>query len=379
MAVLAQQGGLHDALIVNTCTVTAQAEAQARQAIRRAARLAPERPIIVTGCAATLDPGAWAALPGVIRVLSNSEKLAGQSWGAGADAVPAVTRQRARAFIEVQQGCDHHCTFCVIRIARGASRSWALDDVVGACRQAVARGQLEVILSGVDLASWCVGTRGLPELVRACLAVPGLSRLRLSSLDPAAVTDGLLALWGSEERLAPALHLSAQHGHALILKHMRRRHTPDEMLSLATKARAERPDIAFSADLIAGFPTETDAHHQASLRFIETLGPAALHVFPYSSRPGTPAARLTPLPNAVVRARAAELRAAGDACAVQAASDRVGMTELAIFEGPTEARTGQGLRLRLLEGAMERGSAVKLRVVAAQGTLLLAEGAHGTG
>jgi threonylcarbamoyladenosine tRNA methylthiotransferase MtaB len=218
MASLAAAGGLSHALIVNTCAVTAEAESQARQAIRRAAREAPGRPIIVTGCAATLAPASWAALPGVTRVLGNPEKLQPQSWGAPETPTPpAATRTRARAFLEVQQGCDHHCTFCVIRLARGPSRTWALDDVLGATRQAVARGQQEVILTGVDLASWQDGAAGLAALVRACLGVPGLARLRLSSLDPAAVGADMLALWRDEPRLAPFLHLSAQHGDGLIL------------------------------------------------------------------------------------------------------------------------------------------------------------------
>ena len=291
MASLAAAGGLSHALIVNTCAVTAEAESQARQAIRRAAREAPGRPIIVTGCAATLAPASWAALPGVTRVLGNPEKLQPQSWGAPETPTPpAATRTRARAFLEVQQGCDHHCTFCVIRLARGPSRTWALDDVLGATRQAVARGQQEVILTGVDLASWQDGAAGLAALVRACLGVPGLARLRLSSLDPAAVGADMLALWRDEPRLAPFLHLSAQHGDGLILKRMRRRHGPDTVPELAKAARAARPDMALGADLIAGFPTEEEDHHAASLALIEALRPAQLHVFPYSARPGTAAA-----------------------------------------------------------------------------------------
>jgi len=374
MAALAAAGGLTHALIVNTCAVTAEAESQARQAIRRAAREAPGRPIIVTGCAATLAPAAWAALPGVARVLGNPDKLRAESWGAPpATTPPAATQSRARAFLEVQQGCDHHCTFCVIRVARGPSRAWALDDVVGATRQAVARGQLEVILTGVDLASWREGAAGLAELARACLAVPGLARLRLSSLDPAAVPAGLLALWGDEARLAPFLHLSAQHGDALILKRMRRRHSPEAALALAEAARAARPDMAIGADLIAGFPTEEAAHHAASLALVEALRPAALHVFPYSARPGTAAARLPALPGPLVRARAAELRAAGAAHAQAAARSRVGSLEQAIFDSATEATTAQGLRLRLTQGSAPRGSLRALRVTGTEGATLLAE------
>ena len=374
MAALAAAGGLTHALIVNTCAVTAEAESQARQAIRRAAREQPGRPIIVTGCAATLAPAAWAALPGVVRVLGNTEKLLAESWGAAPGLTPpAATQRRARAFLEVQQGCDHHCTFCVIRVARGASRAWAMDDVLGATRQAVARGQLEVILTGVDLASWREGAAGLAELARACLGVPGLARLRLSSLDPAAVPAELLALWADEPRLAPFLHLSAQHGDALILKRMRRRHSPETALALAEAARAARPDMAIGADLIAGFPTEEAAHHDASLALVEALRPAALHVFPYSARPGTAAARLPALPGPLVRARAAALRAAGAGHAQAAARARVGLLEQAIFDSATEATTAQGFRLRLTRGTAPRGALRALRVTGCDGAILLAE------
>ena len=377
MASLAAAGGLREALIVNTCAVTAEAEAQARQSIRRAAREQPGRPIIVTGCAASLAPAAWAALPGVVRVLGNSDKLRAESWGAPEAPPPAATQRRARAFLEVQQGCDHHCTFCVIRIARGPSRAWALDDVVGATRQAVARGQLEVILTGVDLASWREGGAGLPALVRACLAVPGLARLRLSSLDPAAVEAGLLTLWRNEARLAPFLHLSAQHGDALMLKRMRRRHAPQAVLELAAAAREARPDMALGADLIAGFPTEEEAHHARSLALVEALRPTALHVFPYSARPGTPAALLPPVPPPIIRVRAASLRATGQRHAEAAAVRRIGCLEHAIFDTPTDATTAQGLRVRLTVGTAARGSLRIVRVLKTDGATLLAEADHG--
>jgi threonylcarbamoyladenosine tRNA methylthiotransferase MtaB len=374
MAALAAAGGLHDALIVNTCAVTAEAEAQARQAIRRAAREAPGRPIIVTGCAATLAPAAWAALPGVARVLGNSEKLSPAAWGApDMPVAPAATARRARAFLEVQQGCDHECTFCVIRIARGPSRGMGMEAVLGAARQAVARGQREVVLTGVDLASWAEDGHDLSHLARAVLAIPGLGRLRLSSLDPAAIPEGLWALWRDEARLAPFLHLSAQHADGLMLKRMRRRHGAGDAEALADRARSIRPDMALSADLIAGFPTEDDAAHAANLALVAALRPSALHVFPYSARPGTAAARMPALPVAVARARAAELRAAGAASAQAFAETRLGAVEQAIFETATEATTAHGLRLRLTRGMAPRGALRPVRVTAREGATLLAE------
>ncbi len=376
MAALATAGGLRDALIVNTCAVTAEAEAQARQAIRRAARDAPARPIIVTGCAATLAPARWAALPGVARVLTNDEKLRAESWNAPEAPPPAATIRRARAFLEVQQGCDHECTFCVIRVARGASRIWAPDDVLGAARQAVARGQREVVLTGVDLASWQDGARDIAWLARAVLAVPGLARLRLSSLDPAAVPDALFDLWRDEARLAPFLHLSAQHGDGLVLKRMKRRHAPEVVPALAARLRAVRADAAISLDLIAGFPTETAAAHAQSLALLDALHPVAVHVFPYSARPGTPAARMPALHSDVVRARAAALRASAAGHAEAAARARIGATEDVIFETAREGITAQGLRLRATTD-MPRAGLRAMRVTGTEAAILLGEAAHG--
>ncbi|MCX7932662.1 MAG: radical SAM protein [Rhodovarius sp.] len=375
MAALAAAGGMRDALIVNTCAVTAEAEAQGRQAIRRAARAHPGRPIIVTGCAASLDPAAWAALPGVARVIPNAEKLSPASWGAPAGAIPPpVSSGRARAFLGVQQGCDHACTFCVIRIARGPARAVALEEAVAAARAAIAHGQREVVLTGVDLASWREGGRDLSHLVRALLALPGLLRVRLSSLDPAAVPPDLIRLWAEEEGLAPSLHLAAQHGDALMLKRMRRRHSPAQAIALAEAVRAARPDLALGLDLIAGFPTETAAQHAASIALIEVLRPAFLHVFPYSPRPGTPAARMPALPPALVRERAAALRAAGQPHALAAARARLGKLEQVLFDTPNEGVTAQGLRLRAADGERARGAVERLRVRAVEGAVLLGEG-----
>lgn len=349
--------GLGSAIIVNTCAVTAEAERQARQAIRRAARARPGVPIIVTGCAAQIDPVAWAALPGVHRVLGNAEKLQAHNWRPGADAgvgdimaqpaagavpVPAAFAGRARAFLQVQQGCDHRCSFCIIPFGRGPSRSVPMGAVVAQARALVAAGHRELVLTGVDLTSYGGDLPGRPrlgQLARRLLAlVPELPRLRLSSLDPEEIDDDLWGLLATEPRLMPHLHLSLQAGSDLILKRMKRRHSRAGALASIARARALRPGIAIGADLIAGFPTETEALFAETLDFVETAQLPLLHVFPYSERSGTPAARMPPVPVATRRARAAALRAlaAGPAffaaldgrrIAVLAESDRAGHSE----------------------------------------------------
>lgn len=308
-------------LIVNTCAVTAEAEAQARQAIRRAHRDDPARRILVTGCAAQIRPAAWAALPGVARVVGNGDKLDPARWGEGVRAItretPAVAAAggTTRAFVAVQNGCDWDCTFCAIPAGRGPSRSVPLAEVVAAVRlQAEGLGKREVVLTGVDIASWRQGELRLGDLVREVLrAVPGLPRLRLSTLDPAAMDEALWRALAEEPRLMPQLHLSAQHGADLILKRMKRRHRRRDLFALAERARRLRPGVALGADLLAGFPTESEAHHADSLSLVAGAGLAQLHVFPFSARPGTPAARMPQLPGDLRRARAAALRAAGEA------------------------------------------------------------------
>ena len=321
--------GAADTVIVNTCAVTAEAERQARQAIRRLARERPEARIVVTGCAAQIDPAAWSALPNVHRVLGNTEKLQPESWTQGAGslvgdimaaretAAHLVTEfaGRARAFVQVQQGCDHRCTFCIIPFGRGPNRSVPVGAVVAQVRALVETGFREVVLTGVDIASYgpdLPGRPGLGQLVRRLLAqVPELARLRLSSLDPAAIDADLWRLIADEPRLMPHLHLSLQAGSELILKRMRRRHSPADAAAVIERARAARPGIAIGADLIAGFPTETDALFQETLDFVATNALPFLHVFPYSERPGTPAARMPSVPKPLRKERAARLREAG--------------------------------------------------------------------
>jgi threonylcarbamoyladenosine tRNA methylthiotransferase MtaB len=321
--------GQTDTVVVNTCAVTAEAERQARQAIRKIARERPEARIVVTGCAVQIDPAAWAGLPNVHRVLGNDDKLKPESWlqGAGSavsdimaareTAAHLVTEfaSRARAFVQVQQGCDHRCTFCIIPFGRGPNRSVPIGVIADQVRTLVAGGYQEVVLTGVDVASYGPDLPGAPSLGqmirRVLLAVPELPRLRLSSIDPAAIDDDLWRLIAEEPRLMPHLHLSLQAGSDLILKRMRRRHSRAEAMAVVHRARDLRPGIAIGADLIAGFPTETDALFDDTLRFVREAALPYLHVFPYSERPGTPAARMPSVPKPVRKQRAAALREAG--------------------------------------------------------------------
>ena len=348
--------GLGDAVIVNTCAVTAEAERQARQAIRRARRDHPDARIIVTGCAATLAPERYAALGEVDLVLDNGAKLRPESYApthprpSAGPLSPAVREKerlpgesrRARAYLQVQQGCDHRCTFCIIPFARGPSRSVPLAAVAAQARDLVAGGAGEIVLTGVDLTGYGADLPDRPSLgqtVRALLAaVPELRRLRLSSLDPSEIDGDLWDLIGGERRLMPHLHLSLQAGDDLILKRMKRRHSRAQAIATARRARELRPGIMIGADLIAGFPTETDDMFRRSLDLIGECGIAQLHVFPYSPRPGTPASRMPPVDPAVVRTRAARLRAAAAAALAVDLARRVGRIGNVLVEGPGRGR-----------------------------------------
>ena len=344
----AAAAGLGDAVIVNTCAVTAEAERQARQAIRRARRRRPEATIIVTGCAAELSPNRYAALPEVDRVLGNRAKLQPQSYlpQGGASADPAETaghlvdgfEGKSRAFLAVQQGCDHRCTFCIIPYARGPSRSAPMGLVADRARRLVAAGHREIVLTGVDLTAYGAdlpGTPSLGQMARRLLAaVPELERLRLSSLDPAEIDEELWRLLAEEPRLMPHLHLSLQAGDDLILKRMKRRHSRAEAIAVARRARALRSEVALGADLITGFPTETEDMFRRSLDLVAECGLAFVHVFPYSVRPGTPAARMPRLPDPVVKERAARLRAAGEAALAAELRSRVGSETDVLIERP---------------------------------------------
>ena len=317
------------AIVVNTCAVTAEAERQARQTIRKLHRENPGTPIIVTGCAAQLNAPGFAAMEEVSRVVGNAEKLDPAALfgnaleGVAVSDIMAATETaphlvsglegRTRAFVQVQQGCDHRCTFCIIPFARGPNRAVTPDAVVAQVRKLVDGGHAEVVLTGVDIASYRHDdAEGLGWLAARILKdVPSLKRLRLSSLDPAVMDEDLFALLAGEDRLMPHLHLSVQSGDDMVLKRMKRRHLTADVTKFIERARAARPDVVFGADLIAGFPTETDAMHETTLRRVEDWGLAFLHVFPFSARPGTPAADMPRVAGEVVRERAQALRALG--------------------------------------------------------------------
>ena len=377
-----------DTIVVNTCAVTAEAERQARQAIRRAHREHPESRIVVTGCAAQIAPDKWATLPGVARVLGNTEKLSALSWSpdapsavadimAARDTAPQLVTEfggRARAFVQVQQGCDHRCTFCVIPFGRGPNRSVPLGAIAEQLRTLVAGGWREVVLTGVDIASYGTDLPGRPSLgqaVRRLLAlVPDLPRLRLSSIDPAAIDDDLWRLLADEPRLMPHLHLSVQAGADLILKRMKRRHRRADILSVVARARALRPGIAIGADLIAGFPTETDELFADTLHLVEAADIPFLHVFPYSERPGTPAARMPAVPPSLRRERAARLRAAGRANAARFFAAQIGHVAAVLAETAEGGHTEHFAPVRV---PATPGALLRARVVAANDDGLLAE------
>ena len=348
-AIRTMAGHLAETVIVNTCAVTTEAERQARQAIARLRRERPGATIIATGCAVQIDPARWAAIPGVARIVGNQEKLQPGTWHGRANAVAPIASARghvpaalpgiegrARAFLDVQQGCDHACTFCIIPQGRGTSRSVPAEAVAAHVRRLAAEGHHEVVLTGVDLASWgrdLPDRPGVAQLLRDVLThAPQLARLRLSSLDPAMLDDAFWDVFAAEQRLMPHLHLSVQAGSDMVLKRMRRRHGRGDVLSVIGRARHVRPGTAVGADLIAGFPTETEAQAEDSVRLLQEACIPYVHVFPYSARPGTPAARMPQLPVAVRRGRAARLRAAARPYAAAAHRALIGQDVAVVAE-----------------------------------------------
>ncbi|MPY73366.1 MAG: tRNA (N(6)-L-threonylcarbamoyladenosine(37)-C(2))-methylthiotransferase MtaB [Alphaproteobacteria bacterium] len=388
----ARDAGLGNAIIFNTCAVTAEAERQARQAIRKARRENPGARIIVTGCAAQVGADGFAAMPEVDSVIGNGEKLRPESYaGAGGPRVDVgnimateetahhlITgfEDRARAFVQVQNGCDHRCTFCIIPYGRGNSRSVPAGAVVEQARLLVEAGYNEIVLTGVDITSYGADLPGRPslgQLARRLLTlVPELRRLRLSSIDAVEVDDDLLDLIAREPRLMPHLHLSLQAGHDMILKRMKRRHTRADAVAFCRRVRDLRPDVVFGADLIAGFPTETEEMFQASLDLVADCGLTWLHVFPYSARPGTPAARMPQLPKPVRRERAARLRDAGATAAAAFLAARVGSTAQVLVERDGRGRTEHFAPIAL-DAPVADGTLVRARVAAASGDRLIGQ------
>ncbi|HXS42495.1 MAG TPA: tRNA (N(6)-L-threonylcarbamoyladenosine(37)-C(2))-methylthiotransferase MtaB [Stellaceae bacterium] len=379
----AHAAGLGDAVIINTCAVTAEAERQARQAIRRARRAHPKARLIVTGCAAQIDPQRYAAMAEVDLVLGNAEKLRAESYRPGTARIAVGDimalketaahlidgfENRARAFIEVQQGCDHRCTFCVIPFGRGNSRSVPMGEIVRQARALCEVGFRELVLTGVDLTGFGADLPGQPSLGQLCRRLlgllPELRRLRLSSLDPNEIDGELWRLIAEEERLLPHLHLSIQAGDDLILKRMKRRHSRAEALEVCRRARALRPGIALGADLIAGFPTEDEAMFQRTRDVIDEAELDYLHVFPFSPRAGAPAARMPQVPRAVIRERAARLREAGAAALARALAGRIGRVAQVLIERPGFGRSEHWAPVRF-SGEAAVGSVAAFKLVAA--------------
>ena len=373
MKQLADAAGITDAVIVNTCAVTAEAVAKARKEIRRLRRDNPQARLIVTGCAAQIDPDSFAAMAEVDVVLGNTEKMSPEAWQRLAPDFTGETERvmvndimsvtetaahlidgfgtRSRAYVQVQNGCDHRCTFCIIPYGRGNSRSVPAGVVVDQIKRLVQQGFNEVVLTGVDLTSWGADLPGEPrlgDLIMRILRLTDVPRLRISSIDSIEADENLMQAIATEPRLMPHLHLSLQHGDNLILKRMKRRHLREDAIRFCDEARRLRPDMTFGADIIAGFPTETEAHFDNSLKLVEDCNLTWLHVFPYSARPGTPAARIPQkVAPADIKARAARLRAAGEAAVARHLGAQQGVTHHILTESPDMGRTEQFTEVRL--------------------------------
>ena len=413
----AQNAGLADTLIFNTCAVTAEAEAQARQAIRRARREHPDKRIVVTGCAAQIAPEKFASMDEVDVVLGNEEKMQGgewlnpslraqrnnpalspKSWIATSPSAPrndewgtekirvndimsvketaahlvASFDGKARAFVQVQNGCNHRCTFCIIPFGRGNSRSVPIGEIAAQCRALVDAGYNEIVFTGVDISDYGKDLPGAPtlgQMMRRVLAlVPELKRLRLSSIDAVEVDDDLYRLIAEEPRLMPHLHVSLQAGDDMVLKRMKRRHLRADIIEFCEKIRMLRPQVAFGADIIAGFPTETDAMFENTLKLVDEVGLTYLHVFPYSARQGTPAARMPQVPKEVRKARAAQLRAAGAKQLAQYLSGLVGSTQQIVVEQDGLSGHSEGFAPVKLAQPAPVGSLQTVRIASADAT-----------
>jgi len=394
----AERAGFRDTVVVNTCAVTAEAVRQARQTIRALRRELPQAKIVVTGCAAQTEPQTFVDMPEADRVIGNAEKLSAAAWAKArqafdvADAPKAIVNDimavketaahlidafsgRARAFVQVQNGCDHRCTFCIIPYGRGNSRSVPMGAVVEDVRRLTDNGYREVVLTGVDITAYGADLPGAPKLgtlVKQILKhVPELPRLRLSSIDSVEADAELLDALAQDARLMPHLHLSLQSGDDLILKRMKRRHSRRDAIEFCNAVRRLRPDVVFGADLIAGFPTETEAMLHSSFDLVEACGLTHLHVFPFSPRPGTPAARMPQLPRAVIKERAMRLRERGAEALVRHLQAEIGASRRVLAESPELGRTEQFTPVKLAAPAVP-GEILDQRIASHDGRQLLA-------
>ncbi|MCA2012549.1 tRNA (N(6)-L-threonylcarbamoyladenosine(37)-C(2))-methylthiotransferase MtaB [Cereibacter sphaeroides] len=394
---LAQQAGVSNAHVVNTCAVTAEAVRKARQEIRRIARENPGATIIVTGCAAQTEPETFAEMPEVTRVIGNHEKMQAETWkGLAPDLIGETERvqvddilsvketaghlidgfgTRARAYVQVQNGCDHRCTFCIIPYGRGNSRSVPAGVVVEQIKRLVGAGYREVVLTGVDLTSWGADLPAEPklgDLVRRILKlVPDLERLRISSIDSVEADPALIEAIASEKRLMPHLHLSLQAGDDMVLKRMKRRHLRDDAIRFCEDMRNARPDLVYGADIIAGFPTETEEMFANTLNMVKECGLTWLHVFPYSPRKGTPAARMPQVAKSLIKERAARLRSLGEELAVAHLAQQVGRQHLVLMENPRMGRTEQFTEVKFAQDH-EVGSIIPALIQGHDGSQLTA-------
>ncbi len=394
MKALAEAHGVEGAVVVNTCAVTAEAVRKARQEIRRLRRENPEAKLIVTGCAAQTDPASFAEMDEVDAVIGNAEKMAPTTWAGLMDStekvqvddIMSVTETaghlidgfgtRSRAYVQVQNGCDHRCTFCIIPFGRGNSRSVPAGVVVDQIKRLVGKGYNEVVLTGVDLTSWGADLPGTPRLgdlvMRILKLVPDLARLRISSIDSIEADENLMQAIATEPRLMPHLHLSLQHGDNLILKRMKRRHSREDAIAFTEEARRLRPGITFGADIIAGFPTETEAHFENSLKLVQDCGLTWLHVFPYSPREGTPAARMPQVPGPAIKARAARLRAEGDLQVAKHLGRQMGQRHAVLMESLRMGRTEHFAEVVFASDQPE-GQIVHTQIVGHDATQLISE------
>ncbi|SEN53591.1 threonylcarbamoyladenosine tRNA methylthiotransferase MtaB [Pseudorhodobacter antarcticus] len=397
MKELAASAGLTGAVVVNTCAVTAEAVRKAKQEIRKLARENPGAAVIVTGCAAQTEPETFAAMPEVTRVIGNTEKMEAETWARlrvpdligitekiMVDDIMSVRETaghlidgfgRHRAYVQVQNGCDHRCTFCIIPYGRGNSRSVPAGVVVDQIKRLVDKGFAEVVLTGVDLTSWGADLPATPRLgdlvMRILRLVPDLARLRISSIDSIEADDNLMQAIATEPRLMPHLHLSLQAGDDMVLKRMKRRHLRDDAIAFCQTARQLRPDMTFGADIIAGFPTETDEMFANSIKLITDCDLTFMHVFPYSARKGTPAARMPPVKGPIIKQRAAALRTAGDAALKRHLTAQIGQTHRILMESPRMGRTEQFTEVRMNSDHPE-GQIIPAKIIGADGKTLLA-------